>query len=51
MNRLTFRPAGELTNFESVMKDNFANGMYEGLSREMLDLVIEKLEAFFGVNF
>jgi CDP-6-deoxy-D-xylo-4-hexulose-3-dehydrase len=26
-------------------------GVYPGLSEEMLSFVIEKIEAFFGVNF
>jgi len=46
-----FRISGELTNTDIVMNDTFWIGVYPGLSREMLDFVIAKLEAFFGVNF
>lgn len=46
-----FRVAGELTNTDTVMNDTFWIGVYPGLSKEMLDFVIAKLEAFFGVNF
>ncbi|MDD3884412.1 MAG: lipopolysaccharide biosynthesis protein RfbH [Gallionella sp.] len=51
MKGCNFRISGELTNTDTVMNDTFWIGVYPGLSREMLDFVIEKLEAFFGVNF
>ena len=46
-----FRIAGDLTNTDTVMNDTFWIGVYPGLSKEMLDFVIAKLETFFGVNF
>lgn len=46
-----FRVSGELTNTDRVMNDTFWVGVYPGLSQEMLDFVIEKIESFFGVNF
>lgn len=46
-----YRVSGELTNTDRVMNDTFWIGVYPGLSKEMLDFVITKLEAFFGVNF
>ncbi|WP_124950166.1 lipopolysaccharide biosynthesis protein RfbH [Sulfuriferula thiophila] len=46
-----FRVSGELVNTDTVMNDTFWIGVYPGLSKEMLDFVIAKLEAFFGVNF
>lgn len=46
-----YRVSGELTNTDRVMNDTFWIGVYPGLTREMLDFAIEKLEAFFGVNF
>ena len=46
-----YRVSGELTNTDRVMHDTFWIGVYPGLSREMLDFAIEKIEAFFGVNF
>ncbi len=51
MKGRNFRISGELTNTDTVMNDTFWIGVYPGLSREMLDFVIEKLEAFFGLNF
>jgi CDP-6-deoxy-D-xylo-4-hexulose-3-dehydrase len=46
-----YRVSGELTNTDRVMNDTFWIGVYPGLTREMLDFAIEKLESFFGVNF
>jgi CDP-6-deoxy-D-xylo-4-hexulose-3-dehydrase len=40
-----------MTNTDTVMNDTFWVGVYPGLSKEMLDFVITKIEAFFGVNF
>ena len=51
MKGRNFRISGELTNTDTVMNDTFWIGVYPGLSREMLDFVVSKLEAFFGVNF
>ncbi len=51
MKGRNFRISGDLTNTDTVMNDTFWIGVYPGLSKEMLDFVIEKLEAFFGVNF
>jgi len=51
MQGRTYRVAGELTNTDRVMNDTFWVGVYPGLTREMLDFVVDKLEAFFGVNF
>jgi CDP-6-deoxy-D-xylo-4-hexulose-3-dehydrase len=46
-----YRVSGDLTNTDRVMHDTFWIGVYPGLTREMLDFAIEKIEAFFGVNF
>jgi CDP-6-deoxy-D-xylo-4-hexulose-3-dehydrase len=46
-----YRISGDLANTDRVMMDTFWIGVYPGLTREMLDFVVEKLEAFFGVNF
>ena len=40
-----------MTNTDTVMNDTFWIGVYPSLSREMLDFVIGKIEAYFGVNF
>ena len=47
----TYRVSGELINTDKVMNNTFWIGVYPGLSEEMLSFVVEKLEAFFGVNF
>jgi len=46
-----YRVSGELTNTDIIMNQTFWVGVYPGLSREMLDFVVEKLETFLGVNF
>ncbi len=51
MKGRNYRIAGELTNTDIVMNDTFWIGVYPGLNKEMLDFVIEKIEAFFGLNF
>jgi CDP-6-deoxy-D-xylo-4-hexulose-3-dehydrase len=51
MQGRNYRISGELTNTDRVMNDTFWIGVYPGLTREMLDFAVEKLEAFFGVNF
>jgi CDP-6-deoxy-D-xylo-4-hexulose-3-dehydrase len=47
----TYRVAGDLTNTDRVMNDTFWIGVFPGLTREMLDFVVDKLETFFAVNF
>ncbi|MFS2005430.1 lipopolysaccharide biosynthesis protein RfbH [Duganella sp. CT11-25] len=51
MQGRNYRISGELTNTDRVMNDTFWIGVYPGLTREMLDFAVDKLEAFFGVNF
>lgn len=51
MKGRNFRVSGELTNTDIVMNETFWIGVYPGLSNEMLDFVISKIEAFFGMNF
>jgi CDP-4-dehydro-6-deoxyglucose reductase, E1 len=46
-----YRISGELTNTDIVMNHSFWIGVYPGLTEEMLDFTIEKIEQFFGVNF
>jgi CDP-6-deoxy-D-xylo-4-hexulose-3-dehydrase len=46
-----YRVSGELTNTDRVMNDTFWIGVFPGLTREMLDFAITKLEEFFGVGF
>ena len=47
----TYRISGELTNTDKIMNDTLWIGVYPGLTEEMLSVVCEKIEAFFGVNF
>ncbi|MEO5933110.1 MAG: lipopolysaccharide biosynthesis protein RfbH [Duganella sp.] len=46
-----YRVSGDLTNTDRVMNDTFWIGVFPGLTREMLDFTITKLEEFFGVGF
>ena len=46
-----FRVSGKLTNTDTVMNDSFWIGVYPGLTKEMLDFTVEKIESYFGVNF
>lgn len=46
-----YRISGDLLNTDNVMNNTFWIGVYPGLHEEMLSFVVEKLEAFFGVNF
>jgi CDP-6-deoxy-D-xylo-4-hexulose-3-dehydrase len=51
MTGRNYRVSGELTNTDRVMHDTFWIGVFPGLTKEMLDFTISKLETFFGVNF
>ncbi len=46
-----YRISGDLTNSDIVMNDTFWIGVYPGLTEDMLDFVVGKIEAYFGVNF
>jgi len=46
-----FRISGELTNTDVVMNQTFWLGVYPGLTNEMLDFIVDKIETFLGVNF
>ena len=51
MKGRNFRISGELTNTDIIMDDTFWIGIYPGLTKEMLDFVITKIETYLGVNF
>ena len=51
MKGRNFRVSGELANTDRIMNDTFWIGVYPGLSDEMLDFVVEKMESYFGLNF
>jgi CDP-6-deoxy-D-xylo-4-hexulose-3-dehydrase len=46
-----YRVSGELTNTDRVMNDTLWIGVFPGLTKEMMDFSISKIEEFFGVNF
>jgi CDP-6-deoxy-D-xylo-4-hexulose-3-dehydrase len=47
----THRVSGDLTNTDKVMNNTFWVGVYPGLNEDMLSFIVEKIEAFFGINF
>jgi len=46
-----YRVSGELVNTDNVMNNTFWIGVQPALTREMLEFVVQKIEAYFGVNF
>jgi len=46
-----YKVIGDLKNSDIVMENTFWIGVYPGLSHDMLDFVINKIESFFGINF
>lgn len=46
-----YRVSGELTNTDRIMHDTLWIGVFPGLTKEMMDFSISKIEEFFGVNF
>jgi CDP-4-dehydro-6-deoxyglucose reductase, E1 len=48
MKGRNYRISGELINTDRAMNDTFWVGVYPGLTQEMLDFVIEKLESYFS---
>ena len=46
-----YRVIGNLDNTNYIMNNSFWIGVYPGLTKEMLDFIVIKIEAFLGVNF
>jgi CDP-6-deoxy-D-xylo-4-hexulose-3-dehydrase len=46
-----FRVSGELVNTNIIMNNTFWLGIYPGITEEMLEFVVEKIESFLGINF
>ena len=46
-----YRVSGELTNTDRIMHDTLWIGVFPGLTKEMMDFSIRKIEEFFGINF
>ncbi len=51
MQGRNYRVSGDLTHTDTVMNDSFWVGVYPGLTEEMLDFTVTKIESFLGVNF
>ena len=46
-----YRISGDLKNTDHVMNNSFWIGVYPGLTKEMLDFIIDRFETFFGLKF
>lgn len=46
-----YRVVGDLANTDKIMNHTFWIGLYPGLSKSEFQFVVDKLEAFFGLNF
>jgi CDP-6-deoxy-D-xylo-4-hexulose-3-dehydrase len=51
MKDRNYRISGDLKNTDIVMNDSFWVGVYPGLTEEMLDFTVDKIENFIGINF
>jgi CDP-6-deoxy-D-xylo-4-hexulose-3-dehydrase len=47
----TYRVSGNLENTDTVMNNSFWIGVYPGLTEEMLDFSVTKIETYLGLNF
>ena len=50
MTNRQFRIVGNLNNTDYIMNNSFWVGVYPGLTKEMLDFMVDKIETFLGVN-
>ena len=46
-----YRTVGDLKNTDYIMNNSLWIGVYPGLTQEMLDFMVNKIETFMGVNF
>ena len=51
MKSISYRSVGDLSNTDFIMNNSFWIGVYPGLTKEMLDFVVQKIETFLGLNF
>ncbi len=51
MKGRNYKVSGSLTNTDIVMHDSFWVGLHPGLTEEMLDFTVTKIENFLGINF
>jgi CDP-4-dehydro-6-deoxyglucose reductase, E1 len=50
MKNRQYRIVGNLDNTDYIMNNSFWIGVYPGLTKEMLDFMVDKIETFLGVN-
>ncbi|PIP19137.1 MAG: lipopolysaccharide biosynthesis protein RfbH, partial [Candidatus Omnitrophica bacterium CG23_combo_of_CG06-09_8_20_14_all_41_10] len=43
---ISHRVVGDLKNTDKIMRDGFGVGVYPGITEEMLDYIIEKINYF-----
>ena len=46
-----YRTVGDLKNTDYIMNNSLWIGVYPGLTQEMLDFMVNKIETFMGINF
>lgn len=51
MKDKNYRVVGDLVNTDITMNQTFWVGVYPGLTKEMLDFIVDRIETFLGVNF
>ncbi|WP_024304068.1 lipopolysaccharide biosynthesis protein RfbH [Pseudogulbenkiania sp. MAI-1] len=51
MDGQVYRVSGELTNTDLIMNNTFWIGVHPGMTRDMLDFAVEKIETIVGANF
>ena len=51
MTNRQYRIVGNLENTDYIMNNSFWIGVYPGLTKEMLDFMVDKIETYLGVNF
>ena len=51
MTNRHYRIVGNLENTDYIMNNSFWIGVYPGLTKEMLDFMVNKIETFLGLNF
>ncbi len=50
-NDIEYRVVGELENTNIIMNNTFWIGVFPGITEEMMDFVVEKIELYFGIGF
>jgi len=51
MMEKNFRISGDLKVTNEVMNNSFWVGVHPGLTKVMLDYIVDRFETFFGLNF